>query len=324
MEWEKVQQLDSDVHEGDACGCSCTCDVVDAQNAKPHCEGTIGPESEPFKSQGHEDSAPLSLARRLFLAHQMAGRPRPNHKEMSESFAFFTKTEKSLMTREKEVVIDVCGGHGMIAMLFLVFRKAKTAIVLDKEPRESLNVMWKAWQDFLPHRGSLQVELGDFRRTLPEALTKFEANKVVVVACHACSHLSDEVLQMCSHAHVDFAVMPCCHRDQARDVDRGQIKHAADECNISLGLAMDLVRMGRMQALGYFMRFRTVDAKISPHNRILIGVAGGRDVGAFGGLGDHRKDSGTSNRDRKNRAKAASDVLKVSSTNVGGSCMGQT
>lgn len=55
-------------------------------------------------------------------------------------------------------------------------------------------------------QGSLQVELGDFRRTLPEALTKFEANKVVVVACHACSHLSDEVLQMCSHAHVDFAV----------------------------------------------------------------------------------------------------------------------
>lgn len=64
MEWEKVQQLDSDVHEGDACGCSCTCDVVDAQNAKPHCEGTIGPESEPFKSQGHGEDQ----IRRYYLA----------------------------------------------------------------------------------------------------------------------------------------------------------------------------------------------------------------------------------------------------------------
>eukprot|EP00976_Prorocentrum_cordatum_P087788 1187050-Prorocentrum_minimum.AAC.1 len=45
-------------------------------------------------------------------------------------------------------------------------------------------------------------------------------------------------------------VMPCCHRDTARDEDRGQIKHAADSARVSLGLAMDLVRMGRMQVRG--------------------------------------------------------------------------
>ena len=68
---------------------------------------------------------------------------------------------------------------------------------------------------------------------------------------------------------------------------------------------MDLVRMGRMQALGYFMRFRTMDAKISPENRLLIGTAGGRVKGVFSGIGAHRKDSGTSNKDAKFRLKAA-------------------
>lgn len=42
--------------------------------------------------------------------------------EMKESWAFFSKTADTL-TGGKEVLIDVCGGHGLIAMLFLAFRK---------------------------------------------------------------------------------------------------------------------------------------------------------------------------------------------------------
>jgi hypothetical protein len=56
------------------------------------------------------------------------------------------------------------------------------------------------------------------------------------------------------------------------------------------------------QALGYFMRFRTVDAKITPENRLLLGTFGGRVAGCFGGIGQHRKDSGVSNRDTKFKA----------------------
>jgi len=40
---------------------------------------------------------------------------------MKESWAFFSKTADTL--KGKEVLIDVCGGHGLIAMLFLAFRK---------------------------------------------------------------------------------------------------------------------------------------------------------------------------------------------------------
>lgn len=56
------------------------------------------------------------------------------------------------------------------------------------------------------------------------------------------------------------------------------------------------------QALGYFIRFRTVDANITPENRLLLGTFGHRVKGCFGGIGQHRKDSGASNKDAKFKA----------------------
>jgi len=50
------------------------------------------------------------------------------------------------------------------------------------------------------------------------------------------------------------------------------------------------------------MRFRTVDASITPENRLLLGTFGGRVKGCFGGIGQHRKDSGASNKDSKFKA----------------------
>ena len=99
----------------------------------------------------------------------------------------------------------------------------------------------------IPPQDALRVVTGDFRTSLPDTLSQLEPSRVAVVACHACSHLTDEVLHACAEAGVAFAVMPCCHRDTARDVDKGQIAHAGDSLGIGVGAAMDLVRMGRMQ-----------------------------------------------------------------------------
>jgi len=45
---------------------------------------------------------------------------------LNESYAFFTKTEKSLMAAtEKDILVDVCGGHGLISMFFLAHRKVR-------------------------------------------------------------------------------------------------------------------------------------------------------------------------------------------------------
>ena len=49
---------------------------------------------------------------------------------------------------------------------------------------------------------------GDLRATLPATLAALQPSSVAVVACHACSHLTDEILHACAVAGVDFAVMP--------------------------------------------------------------------------------------------------------------------
>eukprot|EP00976_Prorocentrum_cordatum_P031974 650061-Prorocentrum_minimum.AAC.1 len=61
----------------------------------------------------------------------------------------------------------------------------------------------------VPKQESITVTTGDFRDTLPGVLAAHDPKKVAVVACHACSHLTDEILASCQRAQVDFAVRSC-------------------------------------------------------------------------------------------------------------------
>ena len=97
-----------------------------------------------------------------------------------------------------------------------------------------------------PEVDALRFVQSDFRTLLPDLLHSLgEASTVGVVACHACNHppytqtprmhsaartagrrltigrvhhptagnhLSDDIIDTCTAAGVDFAVMPCCHR----------------------------------------------------------------------------------------------------------------
>ena len=58
-----------------------------------------------------------------------AKHPKPNDKELRESIAFFKQVQKVMPKRR--VILDVCGGHGLIAGLFLSFGHCKRAVVLD-------------------------------------------------------------------------------------------------------------------------------------------------------------------------------------------------
>ena len=61
--------------------------------------------------------------------------------------------------------------------------------------------------------------------------------------------------------------MSCCHKDS----EPFQVKSASTQLKIPLGTAYDLVKMGRLLEKGFDVRFKTVDSKITPQNRILSG-----------------------------------------------------
>lgn len=114
----------------------------------------------------------------------------------------------------------------------------------------------------------LKFVQGDFRSTLADVLALFDPEGVLVVGCHACNNLTDQLIQQSITAGVDFAVMPCCHRD-----DRKQMCHVAKSLGITEHAAIDVARMGAIVAHGYDCRWRTIDESITPENRILVGLA---------------------------------------------------
>ena len=107
------------------------------------------------------------------------------------------------------------------------------------------------------------------------------ARQVGVVACHACSHLTDALVSMCIEAGVDFAVMPCCHRDLHT---QGQMGIVAKSFRLKEHEVIDIARLGGIVARGYDCRWRTIDASITPENRMLVGLANLKPNAAFNRL----------------------------------------
>ena len=122
---------------------------------------------------------------------------------------------------------------------------------------------------------SVRFVTGDVLDTLPATLSAafykgVAPREVAVLACHACSHLTDSIIDVCVSLGVDFAVMPCCHRDLRT---QGQMAICAKTLGVSEHAVIDVARLGAITAQGFDCRWRTIDATITPENRMLVGLA---------------------------------------------------
>jgi hypothetical protein len=231
-----------------------------------------------------------SLSEQLWAAYRAAPRPKPCAKELMEAFAFLKKVEPLIFKRKKgssrggaEVALDVCGGHGILALLLVIYRKARRAILLDIDTPRSFATMCTAWEQWLPRddKGPVGVRAiecrhGDVYTTLPAALAELEGTRVAVCGIHACDFLTDLCMDSAMAAGQNFAVMPCCHVDR----HKGQLKQAASSCQISVGQVLDIMRLGRVWERGYTCHWRTIDRTITAENRVLIGTAPASDQAA--------------------------------------------
>lgn len=211
-----------------------------------------------------EAASPLgkeTLEQRLRASfHRGAGMPKA--KELHESFAFFKAIAKELPPRrEWPLVIDVAGGHGILAALVLIYGRAQRAVVIDPHRPNNADSVLRAWAPFLQqaaasreaqHAGSAPPEEAahapgapayvqeDLCTALPRLLAA-ERGRVLVLACHACAHLTEQVVAACAARRpsaADFCVMPCCQRAPRA------LKQATREMGVDIGAAMDLVLLG--------------------------------------------------------------------------------
>ena len=238
------------------------------ERARPQPETPPGTASRAVECEP-DPSKPLTLQSKLYWRLRQAPPPKPCDKEVKEALAFFHATQK--FVKRKALVIDCCGGHGLVGALYVRFGRA-ARVVIDKFRPPAFDHLGAALE--LPP-GVLAYAEADVTTELPRQLALAKAAghspvDVIVVAVHACAHLTDRVADACINGGVDFAVMPCCHRDATPGSTMRQV---ASALGIHVHAAVDVARLGAWASRGYDCRFRTIDDSITPENRVLIGLA---------------------------------------------------
>eukprot|EP00553_Chaetoceros_curvisetus_P002514 CAMPEP_0204616886 /NCGR_PEP_ID=MMETSP0717-20131115/4020_1 /ASSEMBLY_ACC=CAM_ASM_000666 /TAXON_ID=230516 /ORGANISM="Chaetoceros curvisetus" /LENGTH=495 /DNA_ID=CAMNT_0051630261 /DNA_START=76 /DNA_END=1563 /DNA_ORIENTATION=+ len=259
----------------------------DHSNSNAHDNGKKKPQS-------------ISLEKQLFHRLHNSNVKSPSIKEFNECWAF-SKTVKSHFKNTKfDLIVDVAGGHGGLAALFLILTSASRAVVIDPA-KVGQNGVELAWGDYYKggnkdggrSKGNDNEKVLDYRyeclRTgLRDELSnaifgdekkKIHPSRILVVACHACQHLTDETLEIACSFGVHAAVMPCCQKD----LTGGSWKAAGKSLGIGIGPLLDVLVAGKVMSwasgeksgVSYQVRMKLIDRKITPQNRIILCKAEG-------------------------------------------------
>mmetsp|Transcript_15363 Transcript_15363/g.18693 ORF Transcript_15363/g.18693 Transcript_15363/m.18693 type:complete len:626 (+) Transcript_15363:349-2226(+) len=260
-----------------------------------------------------KSSKSYTLEERLFHALHTSKINGPSIKEFKECWAFANVVQNYYKKEKIDLVLDVAGGHGALgALLLILLSSSKNSVVIDPAvlTTDGGGVQY-AWSEFLNHKGKQDNSSMDdddddddddndnhddshddggkkklvyrheclrtgLRDELHQAINvkKISSKKILVVACHACQHLSDETLEIACNYGVHVAVMPCCQKD----LSGGSFKEFSKKMKMSVGTLMDVLAAGKVMSwtngrnkgVKYQVKMKTIDEKITPQNRIIL------------------------------------------------------
>ncbi len=159
-------------------------------------------------------------------------------------------------------VVDVAGGHGLLAHLLLLLDDSSPgAVVVDPSLPPSATRIHTALVEAWPRlAGRIEYRA-----------TPFTGGEVhpgdLVVSCHACGALTDLVLHGAVSARARVAVLPCCH-------DTATCEAGVLEGWMDAALAIDALRATRLAERGYRVWTQTIPETITPKNRLILGEPG--------------------------------------------------
>lgn len=241
------------------------------------------------ESSSPSNGKKLSIEKQLFHELHRKEINSPNIKEFNECWAF-AKTVRSHWKQKQypfDFVIDVAGGHGALAgLLLILIPSVKRAVVVDPA-QVGNNGVEKAWGDFYKYHGKELHYRYECLRTglaaeIDRAIQKeqIHPSRILIVACHACQHLTDETLEIACSYGVHIAVMSCCQKDHTGGAWKAVGKSILQDSNVNLGIApiMDLLTCGKIMSwrngidagVEYQVRLKFIDSKITPQNRLIL------------------------------------------------------
>ena len=179
-------------------------------------------------------------------------------KELYESWEVARRVRRRIRGRR---VVEFAAGHTLVAhLLLLLDDSSESAVAIDAKPVPSADRLAQTLVSHWPRlEGRVERRVGDL------ATVELEAGDLVV-SVHACGALSDTVLDRAIRARATVALLPCCH--DAATCDTGDLLGF-----LSVPLAIDAARVARLRAAGYDVFTQTIPAKITPENRLILGVS---------------------------------------------------
>jgi hypothetical protein len=155
-------------------------------------------------------------------------------------------------------VIDLACGHGLLAQILLLLDDSSpSALAIDRRLPQSAEPLRARFASAWPRlSGRIELSCGEISSVAA-------GPGDLLVSCHACGSLTDEVLDRAIAAGARVAVLPCCH--DAVGNDQGGLGGWVDPA-----LAIDVTRAARLRAHGFSVHTQTIPAAITPKNRLLL------------------------------------------------------
>ena len=155
-------------------------------------------------------------------------------------------------------VLDLACGHALLAhVLLLLDDSSPNALAIDSRVPSSAAKIGESLVRHWPR-------LADRVKIVEAPLSSVVAEQGdLLVSCHACGRLSDDVLTKAIAAHARVVILPCCH--EAGNHDEGRLGGWLD-----FALAIDVTRAARLERAGYTVHTQLIPATITPKNRLLL------------------------------------------------------
>jgi hypothetical protein len=155
-------------------------------------------------------------------------------------------------------VVDLAAGHGLLAQIMLILDDTSpAAVAVDTVLPSSCDTLHDALARTWPQ----------LRRRVTFAACSLDLIELcpddVVVSSHACGALTDLVIDRAIAARSRVAVLPCCHVFKANH--QGALSGWVEGA-----LAIDIMRVVKLERNGYHVRTQTIPDTITPKNRLLL------------------------------------------------------
>jgi hypothetical protein len=160
-------------------------------------------------------------------------------------------------------VLDLACGHALLAHVLLILDDSSpSGLAVDRTiPDSARRLNEQLTREWPRLAGRVQLVEGDLASVTARATD-------LLVSCHACGALTDDVLSLAIAAGSPVVVLPCCHDNVAQD--QGGLGGWLDPA-----LAIDVTRAARLRKHGYTVHTQTIAASITPKNRLLLASPGG-------------------------------------------------